>query len=163
MPEAGGCGVERWLVEERDAAGRLWLRFCQDASGLKDGQELSWYANGRLRSLRWFLRGLRHGPSMSWYEDGSPRTRAVLRDGVEHGLSAWWRPGGLKAGEASWLHGKLHGKALLWAADGAFERGECWEHDRLRWSEPGEESTRTRPCPASAARANEAGGGGRLD
>lgn len=58
------------IAYERDPNTGAFIAVAGFFQGGKHGPWRSWYANGRLRSERFFFRRFRHGPWREWHENG---------------------------------------------------------------------------------------------
>jgi hypothetical protein len=63
--------------------------------------QLTYYADGTLKSSTVYVHGLREGPAEQFYADGTPEWRGSYASGRRHGEWTFWTPEGAVDAERS--------------------------------------------------------------
>jgi hypothetical protein len=90
------------------------------ASGrtVKDGVERRWYADGALRSERFYDQGEPTGRWKSWWEDGALRSDYTFHPLGEPTVMTWWHPNGRLSAQGPARRGTREGEWTYWYEDG---------------------------------------------
>ncbi|MCE9593155.1 MAG: hypothetical protein K8S98_03080 [Planctomycetes bacterium] len=120
----------------------------RDGRTLRDGEELEWWPDGRLRARRHFDHGEPSGEWATWFEDGTQSSESTL-GGDELAPMRWWHPNGTLATEGVGRNGSREGRWRSWYANGVHEsegeyRDNHLEGEWIFWNDDGGECERVR-------------------
>jgi antitoxin component YwqK of YwqJK toxin-antitoxin module len=79
-------------VVDKDEDGHV-LTDISYVAGFKDGPELEYYPNGKLKSERIYQIALVHGRARTWYEDGSLESETIYDEGRPVSKKKWTAEG----------------------------------------------------------------------
>ncbi len=167
------CPEGSELVELDHFGGKgLAERWCQDASGTRQGPYSRWHSSGVLAEETGHLDGDKHGPHRLWDENGRQLVdahfelgrrqgpwkqwtpagqlikEAVFKDGLpEDGVVKEWHANGILGKEATYLEGQTHGPVRSWYSSGQLrEEGHFIAGARqglhTSWTDSGEVSSK---------------------
>lgn len=86
--------------------------------GVRDGQRVAWYEDGKLWSQGEFVNGKDHGHWIVWFSDETKSQEFTMVHGAWHGVHTVWGANGTKRMEVEWVDGKRQGPLKIWDADG---------------------------------------------
>lgn len=63
--------------------------YCYYIDGISSGQYVSFYENGKLKSVTSMYRGTRHGDFTEWYKEGNKKVEGIYKYGFCEKITEW--------------------------------------------------------------------------
>jgi antitoxin component YwqK of YwqJK toxin-antitoxin module len=106
------------------------------ALSVRDGVEITRYANGRIESIRHYTRGREEGFHLGWWPDGTRHFVYRFAHGVLEGEAREWFPNGTPFRVFHYAAGHEEGAQVMWYENGSL-RANYVVRDGRRYGLPG--------------------------
>lgn len=93
-------------------------RFTRYQAGLRDGTALTWYADGRIATIRHYQRDHKQGTHRAWWPNGNNRFVYHFENGRSHGRQVTYFETGAPATDYHFENGREDGAQKAWSHGG---------------------------------------------
>ena len=90
----------------------------QYLDGIRHGKETRWFADGKMRSTKYFERGRKVSTHLGWWPNGQLRFEYGFSDGIRHGDYLEWYPSGRQCLDYYYEGGEQKGEQKGWRESG---------------------------------------------
>jgi periplasmic protein TonB len=115
----------------QDAISYLWYRGNPSLKFEREGNSMTWYKNGQLKSQNSFSNGKSAGKSLSWYENGKQESEHNYAGGKYEGKSSKWYDNGQLKCETEYSNGELNGILTTYWKNGQIKRKDLYNNGKL--------------------------------
>jgi antitoxin component YwqK of YwqJK toxin-antitoxin module len=121
MAEGRYAGQEKdsvWTYFDTKGAKRAIERW---TVGKKDGEQLTYYADGKVAEKSTWVKGVQQGPFEQFFDNGQPKHRATYQQGEPEGVVTFFYPSGKKEIEGGMVNGDRDGTWYYFNEDGTVQ------------------------------------------